>query len=76
MTVRELIELLQTYCGDMRIVVAGYEGGYNDISHGELIELRLNVNHEWYLGPHERPDEGRGDVAALLLCRGYGHSGT
>lgn len=32
MTVAELIELLQQHDSDMSVVVAGYEGGYNDLS--------------------------------------------
>jgi hypothetical protein len=76
MTVRELIKLLQDCDANMRVVVAGYEGGFNDLSRVEPIELNLNVNEEWYYGPHERPDEGRGEEQALLLRRGYGHKGT
>jgi hypothetical protein len=77
MTVRELISLLQAYPGGMRVVVSGYEGGFNDIAHGEIIELRLNVNVEWYYGPHERPDDdAKGDEMALLLRRSYGHKGA
>jgi hypothetical protein len=74
MTVNELIKLLQTYPGNIRVVAAGYEGGYNDISNLEPIELKLNVNDEWYYGPHERPDDdAKGDETALLLRRAYGH---
>jgi hypothetical protein len=57
MTVNELIKLLQTYPGNIRVVAAGYEGGYNDILNLEPIGLKLNVNDKWYLGPHERPDD-------------------
>jgi hypothetical protein len=72
MTVRELIKLLQAYSGDIRVVVAGYEGGYNDISHGELIELNLNVNDAWYSGPHARPDDdAKGDETALHIRPDY-----
>jgi hypothetical protein len=74
MTVNELIKMLQTYHGDMRVVVSGYEGGYNDIKNIAQIELNLDVNKEWYYGPHECPDDGaKGDERALLLRRAYGH---
>jgi hypothetical protein len=77
MTVRELIELLQIYRGDMRVVVSGYEGGYNDIATVNVIELNLNVNEEWYNGPHERPDDNaKGDETALHIWSAYGHNGT
>ena len=32
MTVRELVELLQRYPDDMRVVVNGYEQGHDDLS--------------------------------------------
>jgi hypothetical protein len=74
MTVNELIKLLQTYPGNIRVVAAGYEGGYNDVQDLEPIGLKLNVNEEWYYGPHERPDDDvEGDEIALLLRRAYGH---
>jgi hypothetical protein len=73
MTVNELIEWLQAYPSNLRVVVSGYEGGFNDISKAELIELNLNVNDEWYYGPHERPDDdAKGNETALLLRRAYG----
>ena len=31
MTVNELIELLATYPGDLRVVVNGYEDGFDDL---------------------------------------------
>ena len=32
MTVEELIQLLETYPPDLRVVVNGYEEGYDDLS--------------------------------------------
>ena len=32
MTVSQLIELLQTHPGDLRVVVNGYEEGFDDLS--------------------------------------------
>jgi hypothetical protein len=32
--------------------VAGYEGGFNDITEIHPQTLRLNVHQEWYYGSH------------------------
>lgn len=52
MTVQELIEALQTLDPGQRVVVAGYEDGFNDISEIKTCTLRLNVYQEWYYGSH------------------------
>ena len=53
MTVKQLIEKLQQFDPEAMVVVAGYEGGYNEISDAGDILLNLNVNKEWYYGKHE-----------------------
>ena len=66
MTVRELIESLNKIEDqEVRVMVRGYEGGYNDIVIGNGIEdntpaiqyVALDVNEEWYYGSHERVDD-------------------
>lgn len=69
MTVAELITLLQTCIQDHRVVVSGYEGGYRDI--GEIVtqDLALNVNKEWYYGPHDDPKDSEvPDEQAYRIC--------
>lgn len=57
MLVRELIEKLQACPQDLRVITNGYEGGFVDIDTvGEPRTIALNVNKEWYYGPHE--DDG------------------
>jgi hypothetical protein len=58
MTVKELIEHLQTLDQNRLVVVPGYEGGVRDVGEGEEIDIRLNVNEEWYYGSHEQIHEG------------------
>jgi hypothetical protein len=54
MTVNELIQQLQTYPGDMRVLTLGYEEGYDDISiRTEGIVFDYNDKDTWYIGPHE-----------------------
>ncbi len=59
MTVREMIELLGKYPGDMRVVVNGYEAGYDDLSPGQISVVRIALNtgsHDWE-GLHGEADE-------------------
>ena len=52
MNKRELIQALEKYPDDFRVVVSGYEGGLGDIGVGEVL-IVLDVHDEWYYGPHE-----------------------
>jgi hypothetical protein len=69
MTVSELIEELQKYPQDIRVVVRGYEGGVDDVGYLEDTYISLNENTAWYYGKHEVTDDPK-DVAAIKLCRG------
>ena len=75
MTVEELVQVLQNYPADMRVVVDGYEEGYGDLEQ-DLIsvqEIRLDVGSEWWEGRHRDSWDVRaersGIVKALLLRR-------
>jgi hypothetical protein len=57
MTVKELIEQLQTLDPDLRVFTNGYEDGYDDIVNvGTIRDIALNYNHEWYYGTHTDAD--------------------
>ena len=74
MTVKELADLLATYPSDLRVVVNGYEDGYDDLSpeHIASVEIALNVGKHQWEGQHgDRnglPDESPA-VEALVLRR-------
>jgi hypothetical protein len=53
MTVKELIEQLQTLDQDSRVFVRGYEAGYDDINSVKTAQIVLNVNNVWYYGKHD-----------------------
>ena len=53
MTVKELIEQLQTLNQDSRVFVRGYEAGYDDINVVKASRIVLNVNSVWYYGKHD-----------------------
>lgn len=53
MKIKDLIEILSQFNPETRVIVAGYEAGFNDITDIKLIQIKLNVNKEWYYGAHE-----------------------
>ena len=81
MTVRELINSLNTIedKNNTRVMVRGYEAGYDDIVIGNnitpaIVNMALDVNTEWYFGKHEKVDNVYGEdidkytiVKAIIL---------
>ncbi len=78
MTVRELIESLSKIEDkEIRVMVRGYEGGYDDIiidNTPAIVDIALGINEEWYYGRHERIEDvimnARGEytiVKAIIL---------
>ncbi len=65
MTIQQLTALLSQYPPDTRVVVAGYEGGFNDITIHKIIHLELDANKEWWNGQHEEV-RSSGEPALLL----------
>ena len=55
MTVRELIGLLEAQPPDLRVVVQGYEDGYDDIGASAIrpLKLALDVDEREYVGDHQ-----------------------
>lgn len=78
MTVSELIELLQEYPDSLRVVVNGYEEGYDDLSPEQISVAKISLNmgtHHWE-GQHGDPrdhaketPEAAKIVEALVLRR-------
>ena len=74
MTVHELIQLLAVYPPDMRVVVQGYEDGYDDLSPEQLsvIRIALNTGRQRWEGQHgdaEGLTESAHGVEAMVLQR-------
>jgi hypothetical protein len=57
-TVTELIGLLQKFPGGYRVVVQGYEGGFDDITPPMKMGLDLDVNRCWFEGSHNQAEGG------------------
>ena len=56
MTVRELIDKLSQLDPELRVFTDGYEGGFNDATISEEIEVVLDYHDKWYYGKHESVD--------------------
>ncbi len=78
MNVSDLIELLQQFPADLRVVVNGYEEGYDDLSPEQILTAKISLNtgkHSWE-GRHrdprdltDRSPETLDVVEALVLQR-------
>ena len=56
MKVSELIQILQQYDPEKKILLSGYEGGYYEARGTIPKTVVLNVHEEWYYGPHDDDD--------------------
>ena len=66
MLVGELIELLHEYPTDMRVVVNGYENGYDDLTPERISTAKISLKtgkHEWE-GRHGDPPHPEEDTPA------------
>lgn len=78
MKVGDLIKLLQEYPSDLRVVVDGYETGYDDLAPQQVSveKICLNVKKNDWDGSHENPlniiggaPKGAQVVDAVILHR-------
>jgi hypothetical protein len=71
MTAQELMTLLSTLPPDTPVMMSGYEAGYTDVLRIDTFPVKLNVNTQWYYGPHEICEDGyrdcTPDVTAAIL---------
>jgi hypothetical protein len=65
MKVKDLLTLLSQLPLEAEVVVKGYEGGVNDVVEVKLVEIKQNVNNEWYYGRHEIDKDG--DTQAVFI---------
>lgn len=66
LTVGELIERLRQFPDDMPVVLAGYEGGFNDPLHIRKVGIKRDANRESWMGQHE--EAASSDAATTALC--------
>ena len=74
MTVADLITVLRGYPSDLRVVVNGYEEGYDDLAPEQITRIKIALNtgkHHWE-GTHGHADDAKGKAAiveAVVLQR-------
>ncbi len=56
MTAKELIILLQELPPEIKVVIRGYEEGYNDIQQLKPLKLRKMIDAKWYYGEYTKTD--------------------
>ena len=75
MTVGDLVRELSRYPDDLRVMVSGYEDGFDDLEPGLLSvqDVALHQHPEWFYGRHDIPFPEDGEdiqtVPALLIRR-------
>lgn len=67
MTAIELIKNLQKLPAETRIIVSGYEDGFNDIIELKKVKIKKDVNEHWYEGAHSESNESDSIDAVLLF---------
>ena len=70
MTIKELIEKLSELDPELHVFVPGYEGGYHYVTISEPDKFCLNVNSEWYYGPHDKPSSMGKDKSNYKIVKG------
>lgn len=70
MKIGELIKRLEEIGPEIEVFVPGYEGGYREISEAfTIVDVALNVNTHWWLGPHERLQEVPKEVTDIKTVK-------
>jgi len=49
MIIEELIQQLQRYPKNSRVIVQGYEDGFDEVTTVKEISIKPNTSHEWYM---------------------------
>ena len=73
MIIADLVEVLQNYPPDLRVVVNGYEDGYDDLAPEQVFPVKIALNtgkHQWE-GQHGDPSSlaDHVDVVEALVLR-------
>ena len=68
MTAQELINHLQTLPPETKVVIRGYEDGYNDILQLKKVKIKSKVDAHWYDGEFE--DSNDADVIDAINIYG------
>ena len=69
-SVKELIEILQTFPGDLPVLVSGYETGYERFYAPYVVDLVHHPDNMYWDGEYQHPGEGEVvELSAIILGR-------
>lgn len=66
MTVSQLIQQLQQYPPEMKVVAEGYEEGYDDIVNVMQIKIKPAEDPRWYVGAFDISPDGTGETVVFI----------
>lgn len=69
MTVKELMEILQTQDPNKLVLVSGYEGGYDALQEVRPIKVIHSPSEHWWEGDYEDYPLEECNIDAILLPR-------
>ena len=70
MKVRELIEALKQFPGDMPVLTDGYEGGFEEIRPPKIIEVKHEPQKPSYDGEYQDTEDKSGvSIKAVVVAR-------
>ena len=69
MKIKELIELLQKEDPEMKVVVNGYESGYDEVEKIYCKPITVNENQNWWDGEYDSDIDQKGNLIALVIPR-------
>jgi len=70
MIIEELIHQLQSYPKNIRVIVQGYEDGFDEVSTLKAISIQPNTSHEWYNGKYIKSNNAASETAVLIFGTG------
>lgn len=66
MTTAELIQQLQAYPPDMKVITEGYEEGYDDVVEVKLVKIKKTEKPKWYVGAYDNSDHSNAMSAIFI----------
>ena len=69
MNIKELITELQKFPEPTRVLIQGYEDGYDTVTDVKQIIVKLGEDKAWYNGKYEEVNEGEKAVVILSKDR-------
>ncbi len=70
MKVRELMETLKKFPGDMLVLTDGYESGFEETRRPEIIKVKREPKQPYYDGEYQSAEEKAGSsIKAVVIGR-------